>query len=145
MNRTPTIIKDAIYAAFRAHWVAAGEDPTRIAWGSQEFDTTVVPDFVRFGFAHNGGTIAALGGGTSQELRRFGIVSGVVLVEKSADDGVDRLNALAETTLAFLEDPEFAVEGISLEDIGFDDDGLVAGWYQINVTAQARYDTIRTA
>ena len=91
------------------------------------------------------GDIAALGGGTSQLMRRFGIVSGVAYCRKSEIEPKVRANAIAETVLAFLEDPNFNVAGISLSEIGASSDGLVNGWWQINVTAQASYDTIRTA
>jgi len=142
-SKTPEQVRDALNAAFLAHWTAAGESAATIAWDTEPFDTGVVSAFVRFALQHNLGTRAALGTGPSQYIRRFGIVSGVVYVRKGQP--VSRRDALTETVMAFLEDPTFAVAGISLEEPGFDDLGLVEGWNQVNCTAQARYDLIRTA
>lgn len=132
---------DALNAAFRTHWLAAGEDEARIAWDTLPFDTSKVPDFVRFGFQHNLGTHAALGAGSSRYIRRFGIISAVVYVRKG-EQAARRL-ALTEIVLEFLEIVNVA--GISVEDPGADDLGIIEGWNQINCTGQARYDLIRTA
>lgn len=142
-SKTPEQVADALNAAFLAHWTAAGEPAARIAWDTEPFDTSQVPDFVRFGLQHTLGTRAALGAGSSQYIRRFGIVSAVVYVRKGQLPA--RRHALTETVMAFLEDPTFSVAGISLEEPGFESLGLVEGWNQVNCTAQARYDLIRTA
>jgi hypothetical protein len=142
-NKTPASVRDALNAAFLTHFEAAGESRAIIAWDSEEFDTTSVTAFVRFGFQANLGTRAALGAGTSQFVRRFGIVSAVVYVRKGQP--VARRDALTEIVMDFLEDPEFSAAGVSLEEPGFDDLGLVDGWNQVNCTAQGRYDLIRTA
>ncbi len=142
-NKTPASVRDAINAAFLAHFEAAGESRAIVAWDEEPFDTTDVKAFVRFGFQHNIGTRAALGAGSSQYVRRFGIVSAQVFVRKG--NPVARRDALTETVMDFLEDPQFSAAGMSLEDPGFDDLGLVDGWHQVNCTAQGRYDLIRTA
>lgn len=140
---TPEQVHDALNAAFLAHFEAAGESRDIIAWDTEPFDTTVVDSFVRFGFQHNAGTKAALGTGSSQFLRRFGIVSAVVYVRKG--EPATRRHALTEIVMAFLEDPTFSVAGVSLEEPSVDQLGLFDGWNQVNCTAQGRYDLTRTA
>ncbi len=140
-TKTPEGQIDALNVAFLAHWTAAGELPARIAWDTLPFDTSKVPDFVRFGFQHNLGTVAALGAGASRYIRRFGIISAVVYVRKG-EQAARRL-ALTEILLGFLETVNVA--GISVEDPGADDLGIVDGWNQVNCTGTARYDLIRTA
>jgi len=132
---------DALNVAFRAHWLAAGELESKIAWDTLPFNTVEHDDFVRFGFQHNLGTVAALGAGSSRFIRRFGIISAVVYVKKGQPAA--RRLALTEIVLDFLETVNVA--GISVEDPGASDLGIVEGWNQINCTGQARYDLIRTA
>ena len=136
---TPEAQIDALNAAFRAHWVAAGEDPARIAWDYLPFPTDNVPDFVRFGFQHATGTLAALGTGSSRYVRRFGIISAVIYV-RMGEDPARRL-ALTEVVLEFLEIVNVA--GFSIEDPGAADNGVVEGWNQVNCTATAYYDLVR--
>jgi hypothetical protein len=140
-TRTPETQHDEINAAFLAHFEAAGESRSIVAWDTEPFDTTAVPAFVRFGFQHNVGTLAGITGGASQFVRRFGIVSAVVYVRKGQPAA--RRNALTEICMAFLE--QLNVGGFSIFDPGVEEQGLVNGWNQVNCTAQARYDLTRTA
>lgn len=140
-SRTWEQVDDELNAAFLAHWIAAGENGDRIAWDLDDFDATTVPDFVLFQLQHNTGSLAGITGGTSQFVRRLGIVSAVVYVRKGV--AKTRRQAMTEVVMDFLE--QLNVAGMSFEDPGFDDVGLVNGWQQVNCTAQARYDILRTA
>jgi len=140
-TKTPETQHDALNAAFLAWFESAGESRSIIAWDTEPFDTTTVPAFVRFGFQHNTGTLAAITGGPSQFVRRFGIVSAVVYVRKGQP--ASRRNALTEIVIGFLE--QLNVAGFSIFDPAIDELGLVEGWNQVNCTAQARYDLTRTA
>lgn len=140
-SRTWEQVDDDLNAAFRAHWIAAAEDVARIAWDLDDFDSTTVPDFVLFQLQHNAGSLAGITGGTSQFVRRLGIVSCVVYVRKGT--AKPRRQALTEIVMDFLE--QLNVAGMSFQDPGFNDLGLVNGWQQVNCTAQARYDILRTA
>jgi len=132
---------DALNAAFLAAWELAGESRARIAWDTEDFDSAAHVDFVRFGFQHATGEHAALGSGSSRYIRRFGIISAVVYVRKGEPPA--RRHALAEIVMDFLELVDTA--GISVENPTIAEDGLVDGWNQINCTAEAHYDLIRTA
>lgn len=132
---------DAINAAFLAHWELAGEARARIAWDTEDFPTDDVVDFVRFGYQHATGEHAALGTGNSRYIRRFGIISAVVYVRKG-ETSTRRLT-LVEIIMDFLELTNVA--GMSVENPTILEDGLVDGWNQINCTAEAHYDLIRTA
>jgi hypothetical protein len=140
-TRTPEGQADAINAAFLAWFEAAGESRAIIAWDTEPFDSSTVTAFVRFGFQHNTGTLAAITGGTSQFVRRFGIVSAVVYVRKGQP--ASRRHALTEIVMGFLE--QLNVAGFSISEPSPNDLGVVNGWNQINCTAQASYDLIRTA
>lgn len=140
-TRTPEGQHDEINAAFLAYFESAGESRSIIAWDTEPFDTTTVPAFVRFGFQHNLGTLAAIAGGSSQFVRRFGIVSAVVYVRKGQPAA--RRHALTDICMGFLE--QLNVGGFSIFDPTIDELGLVEGWNQVNCTAQARYDLTRTA
>ena len=139
-TKTPEGQIDALNAAFLAHWEAAGESRDRIAWDTENLDTSTVPDFVRFGFQHATGEHSALGAGSSRFIRRFGIISAVVYVRQGEQPA--RRNALVEIVLEFLETVDVA--GFSVENPGADAQGLVEGWNQVNCTADAHYDLIRT-
>lgn len=140
-NKTAEQIHDAINAAFLAAFELAGESRTRIAWDTEPFDSADVQDFVRFGFQHATGEHAALGTGNSRYIRRFGIISAVVYVRKGEQSS--RRLALVEIIMDFLELTNAA--GLSLENPTILENGLVNGWNQINCTAEAHYDLIRTA
>lgn len=140
-NKTLQGQHDALNAAFLAAWELAGESRARIAWDTEDFDSATVADFVRFGFQHATGEHAALGSGSSRYIRRFGIISAVVYVRKG--EAPARRQAMAETAMDFLELVDVA--GISVENPTANEAGLVEGWNQINCTAEAHYDLIRTA
>ena len=140
-NKTITGQHDAINAAFLAAWELAGESRARIAWDTEDFDTTTVTDFVWFGFQHNTGEHAALGTGGSRYLRRFGIISAVVYVRKG--EQAARRQAMTEIVMDFLELVDVA--GFSIENPSANELGLVDGWNQVNCIAEAHYDLIRTA
>lgn len=140
-TQTPEQIHDALNAAFLAAWELAGESSDRIAWDTEHFDATAVPDFVRFGFQHASGEHAALGAGASRFLRRFGIISAVVYV-RQGQPAARRL-AMMEIVLDFLELVDVA--GVSVENPGALESGLQDGWNQVNCTGEAHYDITRTA
>ncbi|MCK5496619.1 MAG: hypothetical protein KAI80_09430 [Hyphomicrobiaceae bacterium] len=138
---TPEQVHDALNGAFLALWELRGESRAKIAWDTEDFDTSKVDDFVRFGFQHNLGEHAALGSGSSRFLRRFGIISAVVYVRKG-EQAARRL-ALTEIVLEFLETVDVA--GVSVQNPAADELGLVDGWNQVNCTADGHYDLTRTA
>lgn len=140
-TKTITGQHDAMNAAFLAAWIAAGESPARIAWDTEDLDGAGLPDWVRFGFQHALGEHAALGSGNSRYIRRFGIISAVVYVRKG--EPAARRQALAEIVMDFLE--LVNVAGFSVSNPAANEGGLVNGWNQINCTAEAHYDLIRTA
>lgn len=139
-SRTVTQVDDELAAAFMAHWELAGESRTTIAWDLETFDSTDKADFVLFELQGNGGTLAAISGGSSQLVRRFAIISAVIYVRKGKPR--TRRNALTEIVMDFLE--TLNVAGMSVEDPGNVDNGIILGWQQVNCTAQGRYDLIRT-
>lgn len=139
-SKTVEQVQDEINAAFLAHFEAAGESRTIVAWDTEPFDATGKKAFVRFGFQHNTGTLAALGTGSSQFVRRFGIVSAVVYARKG--ENADRRNALTEIVMDFIEQTNAA--GLSISDPSVDQLGLIDGWNQVNCTAQGQYDLTRT-
>jgi len=138
---TAEIQIDAMNAAFLAHWIAAGELAANIAWDTEDFDTSAVTDFVRFGYNHETGEHAALGAGNSRFIRRFAIITAVIYVRKG--ELASRRLALVEVVMDFLETVDVA--GISVENPGAQDNGVVNGWNQVNCTAESHYDLIRTA
>lgn len=140
-TKTSQQVHDALNAAFLAAWELAGESRARIAWDTEDFDATAVPDFVRFGFQHATGEHAALGAGNSRYIRRFGIISAVVYVRQGQQPA--RRHTLVEIVMDFLELVDVA--GISVENPGTLENGLQDGWNQVNCTGEAHYDIIRTA
>lgn len=139
-NKTIESQHDAINAAFLAHWELAGESRAAVAWDTEDFDSAGHQHFVRFGLQHNIGEHAALGAGNSRYVRRFAIISAVVYVRKG--EQAARRNALTEIVMDFLETVDTA--GISVENPGVAEQGLVDGWNQVNCTAESHYDLIRT-
>lgn len=139
-TRTAAQFRDAIRTAFGAHWTAAGEDLSIVAWDNLDFDTAGLDEYLHLGLAHSTGELASLGAGNTIQTRKGVIFAAQLFVRHNT--GQARADALAETLLDFVESTH--ITGIRFRDPTLTDNGRVQQWFQATVTALIEYDSFRT-
>lgn len=139
-TRTPAQFRDIVRTAFGAHWTGAGESLDIVAWDNLDFDPGELEAYVFLDLAHASGTFAALGAGSTAQLRRTAIFAGQIFVRHNT--GQARADDLAEIILDFLESTHLT--GIRILEPGMTEAGRVNQFFQVNVNAQIEYDSFRT-
>lgn len=134
---TPQQATDEVSAKFLAHWGAE----TAIAWDNLDFDPSTVDEYVRFSVQHADGDRADIAGDDADALyRRSGFVFIQVFTPKGG--GTDRSNELGEKGLSFLERyrGQLWMRSQALRPVGND-----GRWFQVNLSAEFLYDSLRAA
>lgn len=140
MTITIAEARQVLRTSFRAAWVAAGEDPARVAYQNTTLDDVdELPYWARFSVIHAPLQNDELGGGTFFAVTRGGVVLVEIYVRLGeTDQDSDRL---AEIVSAWLE--QYGVGFVEFQNPGVNDIGPAGGWYQTNGEAIFRYDTSR--
>ena len=139
-TRSPAQFRDTFRTAFGAHWTAAGEELSIVAWDNLDFDPENLDAYVFASLAHSTGELASLGAGNTVQVRRVAIFAAQAFVRHNT--GQVRADALAEILLDFIESTQ--ITGIRFRDQSMTEAGRLQQWFQVNVTAQIEYDSFRT-
>ena len=135
-SKTPREARTEIFADFRAYWLASSESAVPLAWDNVDFKTAGT-EFVLVQFQHATGTIAALG---NEKYRREGLLTFNIWTVEGK--GKKRSDEIAEAVLAYVE--TFALSVFRVREPGFNEIGVVDGYYQSSVIATIEYDSLRT-
>ena len=139
-TRTPAEFRDDFRTAFGAHWTAAGENLSIVAWDNLDFDPANLDDYVFASLAHSTGELASLGAGNTVQVRRVAIFAAQAFVRHNT--GQARADTLAEILLDFVESTQLT--GIRFRDQSMIEAGRIQQWFQVNVNALVEYDSFRT-
>lgn len=139
-TRTPAEFRDDFRTAFGAHWTAAGENLSIVAWDNLDFDPANLDDYVFASLAHSTGELASLGAGNTVQVRRVAIFAAQAFVRHNT--GQARADTLAEILLDFVESTHLT--GIRFRDQSMIEAGRIQQWFQVNVNALVEYDSFRT-
>lgn len=135
-SKTPREARAEIFADFQTHWLASTESAVPLAWDNVDFKTAGT-EYVLVQFQHTTGTIAALG---NEKYRREALLTfNIYSVEGS---GKRRSDEIGEAVLAYIE--TFALTVFRVREPGFNEIGVVDGYYQSSVIAIIEYDALRT-
>ena len=111
-TRSPAQFRDTFRTAFGAHWTAAGENLSIVAWDNLDFDPANLDAYVFASLAHSTGELASLGAGNTVQVRRVAIFAAQAFVRHNT--GQVRADALAEILLDFIESTQ--ITGIRFRD-----------------------------
>ena len=127
--------REIVYAQMLTNWTPPTSTPP-IVMGNEDYDSTGVGEWVRFTMQHAGGGQESHGSPGNRKFIRRGLV--LVQMYVAADQGLQRLDALAKTTLDLFEAARFS--GVILFDGDYrelaPDDGYLRGtvavalWYE---------------
>ncbi len=135
-SKTPREARAEIFADFQTFWLASGEAGVTLAWDNVDFRTAGT-EFVMVQLQHTTGTIAALG---NEKYRREMLLTFNIWTVEGK--GKRRSDEIGEAVLAYIE--TFALSVFRIRDPGFNEIGVVDGYYQSSVIAIIEYDALRT-
>lgn len=136
----PAITPQQAESEARAAFVEAWEDETAISFDNADFDPKGLKEYARFSWQDTGGSQASLGAREDGILyRRVGIAFVQIFTELNT--GTARSNALKERALDFFET---YLGAVWFRNQGPGYAGPGGGFYQVNVSAEFQYDSLRT-
>lgn len=135
-SKTPREARADIFSNFQTYWLASGESAVPLAWDNVDFKTAGT-EFVLVQLQHTTGTIAALG---NEKYRREMLLTFNIWTVEGK--GKRRSDEIAEAVLGYIE--TFALSVFRVREPGFNEIGVVDGYYQSSVIAIIEYDALRT-
>lgn len=135
-SKTPREARTEIFTDFQTFWLAGAESAVPLAWDNVDFKTAGT-EFILVQLQHTTGTIAALG---NEKYRREMLLTFNIWTVEGK--GKKRSDDIGEAVLAYIE--TFALSVFRVRDPGFNEIGVVDGYYQSSVIAFIEYDALRT-
>lgn len=135
-SKTPRAARTEIFTDFQTFWLASSQSAVPLVWDNVDFKTAGT-EFVLVQLQHTIGTIAALG---NEKYRREMLATWNIWTVEGK--GKRRSDEIGEAVLDYIE--TFALTVFRVRDPGFNEIGVVDGYYQSSVIATIEYDALRT-